>query len=219
MQKQRALKKKIIILSGIFLAVIFVLAALWYLLSSQESSSAGDFKKVQRETRTISSKINAIETKYELARNSISQFSDLNSKLKNGDLSISEQKVSDVLEKLNAIHRISNLKLEIDKIAPSPASNLTVDDKLETEFTNITIEFDALSDLHVLAFLKAIEDNLEGYLDMSVASISRERQITREVLQAFANGEKPRVVSAKVKYIWFGIDAMTADAEEVKNAQ
>jgi|GEM_PF-3500329 len=221
MDKLGALKKKMIILAGVFLVILAVLGAAWYVLSSQESSSDKDLRKAQGETRKVSSSIDSLEVKYELARNSIERYGDLNKDLANGTLTISKEKVFDELKKLNLLHRISNLKLDIDNLSPLKQGDMPKLESLNTEFTNIEVEFDALSDLHSLAFLNGVEKTLPGYLNMSSLAISRERQITRDVLQAFANGEKPRVVSTKVNYIWYGITPVEKpkETEGVENAQ
>ncbi len=218
MEKYRTLKKKIIVLAAIFLAILMTLAGVWYLLSSQEASGEKDLKAMQRKTRAASSKIDAIEVKYELARNSIERYGTLTEELSEGKLSVSKEKVYDLLRQLNELHRISNLKLDIDNVSPIKAG-ASESELFKTEFTNINVEFDSLSDLHALAFLQAIEEQLEGYLVMNSLHISRERQITREVLQAFAKGEKPRVVSTKVNYAWFGMQPVINDAQEVQSEQ
>jgi hypothetical protein len=224
MDKYRTLKKKTIIMGSMFFAIILALSGVWYILYSQKESGGKDFKAKQQETRKISSEIESIEVKYELASKSIERYGSLDTALNNKKLSISKDSVSALLHKLNDLHRISNLKLAIDNIAPFKQEGIEENPDFSTDFTNINIGFDALSDLHALSFLKAIEDNLEGYVEMSSLYISRENQISRTVLQSFAKGEKPRVITTTVNYVWLGITPTISEntesaTQEVENVQ
>ncbi len=206
MNKLKSLRSSTIKIAIICLGIIAILSGFSYFTSSLDDGIDKEVKSLNREIRAAVSQTSSLEQKYKSVAESIVEYDGLLSRFKAGELSINEPFARQTLTKLKNKYRVNNLTLDSTKEETYKEPSL--ENKLyKVSFNELKLEFDAISDLHALAFIEDMESNFNAYIRPTYFQITRKRLYNDDLLKALSNGERPTVVSAKASFLWLGIPA------------
>ncbi len=205
MQKYRKLKKSILKEGAIALAIIAVLAGITYFVTGEIESEEREQRQLKGNIRSLANQIDELERKHGIVNSSITEFRRLKGRQERGAFSINREQARDIFDTLRKKYRISNLSMTVTpkdamsgKDIERPTAQIT--------FSEAILEFDAMSDLHVFSFINDAQQTLPGFLKITDFNINRQRKITNEVYVSVSRGEEPRMVSARVNFLWLGIE-------------
>ncbi len=172
MLKYKKMRKRLTVETGIAAAVLFVLAGVNYYLDSEIMTNTQQETALQGNILGIAQQISDLERKYDLLKSSLLEFKALKQKQEDGNFNVSRTETKDMFDKLRKEYRISNLTLSVTPETPKTGEAYSRKTSQIME-SNVTIQFDALSDLHVFAFMQSLTDTLPGFLSISDFSIRR----------------------------------------------
>ncbi len=205
MQKLKLLRKKIIKEGGIAIGVIVALIAGMMFLGDAVTKEEQEQMMLRGNIGSLVQQISDLEAKHGVVTSSITEFRRLKGRQKRGDFTINRDQATDIFNTLRQKYRISNLSMTV-----TPKAEMSTPELLrptaQMAFSEAVLEFDAMSDVHVFSFIQDAAASLPGFLRISNFRIDRQRKITNEVYVSVSKGELPRMVSAKVTFMWFGID-------------
>jgi hypothetical protein len=107
----------------------------------------------------------------------------------------------DLLDKLQEQYKLSNVKLSFSK----PEDVVSDDYKTETVSvvsSEVNIDFSAIDDEYVFNFIGAILKDFPGYVQVNSLSVTRSKDVAKDVLMMIAAGEKASLVDVKIAFLW-----------------
>lgn len=205
MKKYARLRKKLITEGGIAAAIIAALIATIIFIEDNVTTEEQQQRVLKSNIQSLASQISNLEKKHGIVNKSMSEFRRLKDRQRRGDFKIDRDQATDIFNTLRRKYRISNLSMTI-----TPKSTM-INPELERPTAEITfseasLEFDAMSDIHVFSFIHDAEETLSGFLRITQFQIERQRKITPDVYISLSKGEEPRMISARVNFMWLGID-------------
>lgn len=218
MQKLRRLKKKLVKEAGIFIGIIAVLTGVTLFLQDEIGSEEQQQNVLRSNIQSLDSQIAELERKHGIVNSSIIEYNRLKARMGRGDFRIDRDQATDIFDTLRKKYRISNLSMTV---TPKDVMRSTDLERPTAEVTvsEASLEFDAMSDVHVFSFLHDAMQTLPGFLRVTRFKINRQRLITPDVYVSVSKGEVPRMVSAEVGLMWLGIDEKSKEITGEINAQ
>lgn len=215
MQKLQRLRKKLITEGAIAAgAVIFFIVATFF-IQDEITSEEQEQRVLRSNIQSLAAQISNLERKHGIVNNSITEFRRLKDRLQRGDFRINRDQATDIFDTLRRKYRISNLSMTVtpkDVMRGADLERPTA----EVTISEASLEFDAMSDVHVFSFIQEATQTLPGFLRITRFKMSRQRKITPDVYVSVSKGEQPRMVSAEVSFMWLGIDEKTKGIDEGK---
>lgn len=216
MKKLQTLKKKLLKESLISLGAVAVLIGATVFLQGNISTEEMEQRTLQSGIRTLEGKIADLERKHGIVNTSIRDFRRLKERLGRGNYLINREQATDIFDHLRKKYRISNLSMTVtpkevmrNADLERPTAQVTV--------SEASLDFDAMSDVHVFSFLQEAADTLPGFLKVTRFRITRQRKITPDVYVSVSKGEVPRMVTAEVGFMWLGIEEKNKVVDEKPN--
>jgi hypothetical protein len=204
MSKIERLKKKVIVETIVVVVVMIICGVGTYILSDMSDEAKIDEAKLQGSINAVSGQINEEEKKIGVVRSSLEEFNFLKGRLDGELLSINRAKAEEILNNLRTKYRLTTFQATVAAEQPFVGEgydNRTVD----LTQSDIKIDFNAMSDLHVFSFVKELKEQLPGYVRIYDFSIRRAEQLKPEHFAAMSKGETPALVNAKISMMWMGI--------------
>lgn len=82
-----------------------------------------------------------------------------------------------------------------------------------TQRTGATLDFEAMSDLHVYSFLNDLSRNAPGIVRVTSMSVVRSNDMTPQMIAQMVGGLAPNLVKASVTFDWIGINPKDVPAD------
>lgn len=215
MQKFQRLKKKLMVEGAIATGAIALLLAAVFFVQGEIEAGEQEQRMLRSNIFSLSQQIADLEKKHGIVNSSIVEFRRLKGRQKRGDFAVDRDQATDIFDTLRRKYRISNLSMTVTPKDVMAGTDLARPSG-QVMFSESTLEFDAMSDLHVFSFIHDAMETLPGFLKITDFKISRERKITSDVYVSVSRGEQPRMVSAKVNFMWFGIDEKSKVSNETQ---
>ncbi len=108
-------------------------------------------------------------------------------------------KAKALLDELEKKYKIIGLDLSFSK----PIMLSGEDESTSRIYTsNVNISFKAFSDEYVYNFLTELQKRFPGYITIRTFNVSREIEVSKNVIERIAKGEKVPLVSANLEFRW-----------------
>lgn len=205
MQKLRVLKKKLLTEVGIASAIVAALVGATIFIQGEITTDEQEQRGLRSSIQSLATQITDLENKHGIVNSSITEFRRIKDRLNRGDFRIDRDQATAIFDTLRKKYRIGNLSMTV-----TPKEVMSGND-VQRPTTQITasqasLEFDAMSDIHVYSFVQEATQTLPGFLHITRFRINRQRKITPDVYVSVSKGEMPRMVSAEVGFMWLGIE-------------
>lgn len=224
MIKTKILQKRLIKWSLGLLLVLAGLGGATVVLYNYNASLEAEQKKLQAKVNTIKKDISTSETKAQDADKYLQLYekirgTDEAARLVALDRDVAARWISDVAKR----YALS----DFDGSAFSPIIVIANKDyqkkTLQGIVSDVSLVFKALSDEQVFRFLEAILEEFPGYVRITGLAITKQEDVTDDMLVAASKGLEPKLVSAKLDFQWIGVQEVTLKQEqqqqEGKNAR
>lgn len=122
----------------------------------------------------------------------------------NVDFSLNREELAARLAEMRTRHMLLDLQLSAQAPQPVTQSPAQLKDSKEVSM-QVELTIKAWSDLHVAEFVRDITSGLPGFVDMQELSMQRDAPITADILAAAAQRGRLPLVTAKLRFIWRGI--------------
>ena len=154
---------------------------------------------------SVNGEIQTLQTQYTKAKNSLDLYKTLENKQGIGE-SLSRDSAKKLLDRLKEEYLLSSLSLTLTptvEIKDSPVSTKTA----TLVSSEVTLRFDGMSDEQIFSFVNAISKEFTGYLRFTRFELTRNKEVTTDVLRSIGKGERPALVSGELSFKWFGLKA------------
>ena len=114
------------------------------------------------------------------------------------------------MEKFNQFKNtflLASLKLSMSAIDETKDGALKRKSSI-VNFSEVTVDLEAISDMHVYALLKAIQNDLPGVSGISKMSLTKDKAVTEEILRSISQKGPEGLVKGNIKFIWYGINPL-----------
>jgi hypothetical protein len=196
----KALRKKTITKSAVYAVLLTCAVAIAIYLGSIDTQVSEKYNFLKNDIASLSRKLDGLSAKALEFSESAKIWESFDKDHQNlQGLRINNAK--DMLDKLQAEYKLSDVKLTFSK----PEDVVSEEYKTETisvVSSEVNIDFSALNDEYVFNFIGAILEQFPGYVQINSLSVTRSKDVTKEVLVAIASGGKPALVDAKISFSW-----------------
>ncbi len=165
--------------------------------------------KMQTEKTTVTSQMTQRESDAKEAASAIQLYGLLmrsNGVAETGavDFSLDRDVLTARLSDLRAKHFLQDLQLNAQ--APQTvASGLAKLQNGKEVSMQVELTAKAWSDQHLASFLTDLTTSLPGFVELQEYSMVKDGEITPEVILSAARGERAALVTAKIRFVWRGI--------------
>ena len=198
-------KKRLLVETGIFSAIIVVLAGVTYLLSTISDDYTESNDAAKKKIDLIDLELNKIQTRYSYINKNEALYKEVQQKLSDGKLSIKRQTAFEKFNLFRTQYALSNLRLTV-----SPVQEMK-DAKYKRPTSTVSssevgVEMDVLYDENVYQLIKAIETELPGVCVISKFNISLQKPLTSDVLQTIGIKGTFPLIKAAFHFNWYSIN-------------
>jgi hypothetical protein len=206
MKKIVALKKKLVKSSAIAALLIGACSGLMFFLASFNTEKITAVQQTESQMRQARADLATIEDNINIYERSYSAYLTIYEALKAGKYDLDAARGSKILELLGRKHRLSNMNLTMSSSEPFNTQTYV---GFTPVYRNITLNFSAMTDTHVYAFLQNIEKYFSGYIHFTKIILQSERGIDDTTIPEVRKGVSTKLVRATVSFIWVGIEEKT----------
>lgn len=204
MEKLKKLQKRVMVESGIAAAIVAVMFAGYMTVENLSESAQQQESQLMGEVRDIDGKIAEEERIIGIVKSSIDEFNEVNESITAGKFTLNREKAESLLTELKAKYRLDSFSAII---SPETTINGQGYDgkRMAIYYSEISIDFSAMSDQHVLAFYKEFMEKASGVLRFSLFNITRDAKPTVVMLTDLSKGKVVTSVRSNAKLYWIGM--------------
>ena len=212
MNKYKQLSKALVRQAIISLGIVLFFVAAYFGTDSLVDSSAAKKTDVENKFKRDQGTISSLTTQVDKSTVAEKNFLLLQAKRDTLDFSADSDKLKDWLRKAKTQYRFSsNFKLSITPPKPATNPEFTGLNYDYVEHPGMKLEFSAISDAHVFAFLDAFMRQASGFIRIDSLSIKRTGDIDSATITQVRTGVAPTMVDVKVEFNWIGLQEKAAE--------
>jgi hypothetical protein len=212
MAKQDFLKRKLTVYGGSAAGALVVALAAAYFASSYNSSVEQQKNDISNQSMGLQSEYQSLVAQQEKAKKSIELYQKLTEGRQGNDFELDRREVSRILAMLVDQFMISKLEVKISPIEnhEDPAFTRPTGKIISS---TVSLTFSAPSDELVYGFIKRLSGQLNGYVNIKRLKLTRNGDITNQVLYGISRGERPALVNAEIDFDWLGLQRNAPPAD------
>ncbi len=167
-----------------------------------ETSINEDYDRLKNDTSSLNKKLEGLSKKALEFTESIKVWEKLDDESKTlAGLRINYAK--DLLDKLKDQYRLSNVNISFSK--PEELKDGYISDTIIVVSSDVSIQFSAITDEYLFGFVDSLLTQYPGYIQVKTFSVTKSKNITKDVLTQIAAGESPALVDGKIDFAWRGL--------------
>jgi hypothetical protein len=213
----KVLQRKTITKTAVYAVLLICATAINIYLGGVSESAKDKYNFLKNDIVSLSKKIEGLSAQALEFSESVKTWESFSKDRQNLDgLHISNAK--DMIDKLQTEYKISNVKLTFSK--PEELTNEFLNTpSVLTISSDVNIDFNAITDEHALNFIGALMNNFPGYVQINSFSLTRAKDINKDIVTELSQGKTPSVIDAKVTLTWRDLKRKETVAEPDKGAQ
>ncbi|MBY0354228.1 MAG: hypothetical protein K2Q12_00700 [Rickettsiales bacterium] len=192
----------------IYGGVLCVLGGIALGLTSYGESATQNLQTATNALQALSAQIAEMERKNNIINTSIKQYKALKLRIDKDEFNLDPLTAQERLNSLRKDYQLSNPKVsftpEVD-VLTSPAFQKFP--SIIVSFSEVTLQFTTLTDLHVYSFLNALKTQFPGIIKTTSVRLSRNGTAvdTKAITAIVYSGDEPQLMDAEIKFLWIGI--------------
>lgn len=206
----KQLKKRLVLETGVIAGVCAVLGGVTYYLDTVSEDFVRQNRELEGKVNSIGAEINALHEKYSKVQQNSQLYQEAMRKKGENRLYINREQVRDKFNQFKDRYYLNNLRLSMQAIQEMA-------DPLYKRKTNVmvssevSVTFDALSDIYVYQLMDAMAEELSGSCKIIKLSLSRnDSNLSAETLRSISQSGSASLVKGEVKFQWLGIKPVEA---------
>lgn len=211
MNKLKQLTKRLGVEAGVVAGALVITGGAMMLTGSMLTSA--EEKKLQAESSLTQDNTQLATMRSQLERSGEAEKRYIEIQLNRGnqDFSSSTDALRDWMRTAKDRYRLANnLKLNVPPSTKTTKQELATLDYDVLVRQGVTLELEAMSDLHVYAFLKELATGAPGIVRLQYLEMERKGDLNGQTVAQMTGGMAPTLVSAKMKFDWVGIEPKEA---------
>lgn len=207
MTKLKQITKRLGIEAAIVLAILAGVGGIMMLTGSMATSA--DQKKTTAEGALAqdNSQLSSIRSQLEQSGQAEKRFVEIQLKRSNLDFSSTTEALKEWARSAKTRYRFANnFKLNLPPQKPSDKAELSGLAYDIAVREGITMELEAISDLHVYSFVNELQHGTPGLVRLQGIEVERKGDMMPQAIAQMMGGMNPNLVSAKIKFNWIGVN-------------
>ncbi len=214
MNKLKALQKRLGIEAAIVLVALAIVGGIMSLTGGMAQSAAEKKAQAEAGLSQDTAQLNSIRSQLERSGEAEKRFVDIQLARTNSDFTNNVDALKEWMREAKNRYRFANnFKLNLPPEVPSDKSELSGMDYNITVRNDVTIELEAISDLHVFSFMRALRGGPPGFVRITQVDIERRGDMQPQVIAQMLGGVAPYLVTAKIQFEWVGINPKAKPAD------
>ena len=206
MNKRKRLVNAIVKRTSICAGLIILMLGAYFFSDSLVSDAQENQSREEGSLNSDQGTISALSTQLNKAGLAEKDFMSTQSDRTIFDYSSNSDLLKTWLRRTKAQYRLSDsLKLSLVVDKPVDAKELDATDYQVVEHPNMKLEFGAISDTHVYAFLNDLTHNTPGFIRIDHLVLKRVGDIDRNTINQLRAGAAPTLVEATVEFNWISV--------------
>jgi len=199
------LRRKVLLELGIVIAVMVVILAIVYLLSSIRDGYVENNQSTKQMLDSIDAEFNMLKAKYLFIQQNSTLYEEVKKKQEAGELSVNRTLVLEKFNQLKLKYGLNNFRLSASPVQEikDPAY---VRKTSAVNSSDVNLDLDTLSDERVYELIYAMQEELSGVCKLTRVSLSREKALDEEVLNAIRQKATYPLIKTAIKFTWFSIN-------------
>lgn len=208
--KYENIKRRLITESSVVGVTLLVLLIVLYSIIAWHDSATKEKETLQTQLAAVTNERQTLEGKYHKIQQNMDLYRDLMEKSENDGLLVDRQALRVKIEDFKTRYFLNGLSITMGAIKdmPDPKYRYKSSQMISSE---LTVDFDTLTDEDMFSFLNALENELAGGLRVSQFNIERVSKVNDEALRAIAKTGQFSMVKGQAKFTWMGIRAIEED--------
>lgn len=213
MNKLERLKKLLIargIKYGLMLAgCLIAFGTVYYFYGSIDD----EIRRLKSKDRQLKSQITQLNSRNERLNNTLDLYNKLTSDSALKDMELDRKNISRLLQELSEKYSIRDININIDTLEERKQPPFARDTGTIIT-TNISLTFNAISDLHTFAFLEEILSEFSGYLNLNSLTVRKRGEINENLLRSLIKSGKAELFETKIDFEWLGLRPKSISEEQ-----
>jgi hypothetical protein len=209
--KYEDIKRKLVTEIGMATAAVIVLVGFVYYMTTLVDDYEKEKGDLQTQVASVTNERQTLENKYQKIQSNIDLYRDLMEKSENDGLMVDRQALREKIEEFKTRYFLNDLSITMGPVQELTGDKYHYKSNVMVS-SELTIDFDTLSDEDIFSFLQSLQNELAGGLKVTRFTISRQNKVTDEGLRTIAKNGQYSMVKGETKFVWMGIKAVDQDA-------
>jgi hypothetical protein len=204
--KYEKLKRQVLVEASIMGAVLLVMGAIIYLISSVLEDYEGSNQALQKQVDAVDLEMNTLKGRFMNIQKNIDIYQEVLKKKAEGRLAINRQMVLEKFNQYKTQYSLSSLRMTV-----SPAQE--VKDAIfkrknsDVNFSDVAVNFEVTSDENIYVLLDSLREELPGISKIIRVNMVLQHPFNDEVFQNISKKGVYPLVKTDIRFIWFGINS------------
>ncbi len=204
-RKLSFLKRRVVKNAGVAFAILAVLGVAMYLADGFAGDQQKQSRAIENDMRQKRTRLADLENKFNIYEGAFFSYKELYERLTRGYYTLDVNRARVALDVLRKRHRVMDMSVSIS------SQNMFGKETqkyvgFEPIYREVTLGFSALTDAHVYALIRSIEDNFPGFIRLKMLELRKADDYSATLREAVRAGETPSLVRANVVFLWIGIE-------------
>lgn len=207
------MQKRLLMEGLVTVGGLVVAGAVIWVLSSFHDDLTQENLALQTQVASLNNEFSSLGNKYNKVQQNFNVYQEASLKQANDELAVNRDLIRKLLQSYTARFHLKNMSLNMARtqnVTESAYKRPTA----AMAYSMVDISFDALSDEDVYALIDAIQREFSGKVKFYEMTLTRQSKLTKEHLLQIAESGHSKLVSASLKFIWFGINAESPEADK-----
>jgi len=214
MSKLELLQKRLVKYVIIAVVVIALCGGVYFAVDDMSGDALQHRSEAEAELTKNQGTRDELKAKIDAAAQSEKKYLELLLAHTNPSFEAKREDMLNFLRDVKAHARLNDVKVTMNPEVVQTETALTSPNHEVTLRDNISIEFGAISDLHVYAMLNELLKQSPGFVTLKAITIDMKGDLSPAVINRLATGEEVDSVGAKAIISWAGIRAKEGDQSD-----
>ncbi|MFO0388622.1 MAG: hypothetical protein ACK502_02735 [Alphaproteobacteria bacterium] len=203
--KYQTIRKRLLVESLAIVGALALGAGVLLLLISMHDEYASENLSLQTKVTEQANELASMNDKYTRIQNNHDLYEEAKRESQNDQLSVSKEIIVKLLREYRKKYGIEDVSVDMSTLK-QPANPVYTKKTAHISYSEVTLKMEALTDEDVYQFIAAIYQGFPGAVKITNIKVTRENKFSKEMALQIAKDGHARLVSAEVKFNWFGIE-------------
>lgn len=216
--KYQEIRKKLIVEASVVVAIFAVMGGGVFYLNMVADDYQQEKSQLEAQLAQVTNERQALQNKYEKIQGNTSLYREVIEENAADRLSISRQLLRKKVNDFKARYFLNDLTLNMSPVQEMTGNQYRYNSAVLVA-SELTANFDALTDEDIYSLVQALQDELSGTLKITQFTVSRVSKVTDESLRSIARNGQYSMVKGNIRFTWFGIKPLEPDLNVINKPQ
>ncbi len=205
--KYQIVRKRLLVESLAVVGALILGTGILFLLISMHDEYAGENLSLQTKLTQQANELASMNDKYTKIQKHHDIYEEAKRKSQSDQLSVSKEIIVKLLREYRSLYGVKDVDIDMST-SKQPVSPVYTKGTARISYSEVSLTMEALTDEDVYNFVSAVYQGFPGAVKITSIKLKRENKFSKEMALQIANDGHAKLVSAEVKFNWFGIEAI-----------